>query len=117
MKRMYGDEIDLYSNKGYHSKEEYDFLNVLQFYFSNHKINLGYKITNKRYDFIYDFCIDDKILIEYDSNGKFHLESYKERDTKKEKYATENGFKFIRLDYETARDITTLKYIEECLNS
>jgi very-short-patch-repair endonuclease len=118
MKKMYGNEIDLYSNKGYHSKEEYDFLNVLQFYFSEHKINLGYKITKEIYDYIYDFCIDDKLLIEYDSKGQYHLdEKQKNIDEKKEKYAKENGFKFIRLDYETARNINTLKDIEICLNS
>lgn len=116
MKKMYGNEIDLYINKGYHSKEEYDFLNVLQFYFKEHKINLGYKISKKRYDFIYDFCIDDKILIEYDSNGMFHSDDIKEKDNEKEKYAKENGFNFIRLNYEKARDINTLKYIEKCLN-
>lgn len=32
------------------------------------------------------------------------------------KYAKENGFNFIRLNYEKARDINTLKYIEKCLN-
>jgi len=116
MKKMYGDEIDLYSNKGYHSKEEYEFLTVLQFFFNSHKINLGYKIGGKRYEYIYDFCIDDKLLIEYDSNGKFHLDENLDRDKDKEKYALENGFKFIRLDFESSRDINVLKEIEKCLN-
>lgn len=117
LKKLYGDEIDLYISKGYHSKEEYSFLCVLQHFFGIKNVKLGEKISKERYGFIYDFCIKDKLLIEYDSKGTYHKdEKQNERDKKKEEEAIKNGYAFLRITYEESKDINILKKIMECLN-
>ena len=117
LKDMYGDEIDLFLMKGTHSKEEFEFYNILKFFLPNVKIKIGYKITNGRYDPIYDMCLNDKYIIEYDSKGQFHKTNYeKEKDSLKEKIAMENGFNFKRLTYDEIHNINIIKEIKVWLN-
>lgn len=61
-------------------------------------------------EYIYDFCIGN-LLIEYDSEKTYHqTEEQKDRDLKKEKYALDNGYKFLRL---TKTDILCPKTIDD----
>ena len=118
MKYIYGDEIDIFLAKGYHSKEEYLFYEILKFFLPKVKIKIGFKLTNERYSPIYDMCLNDKYIIEYDSKGKFHSnESQKEIDLNKEKKAIELGYKFIRLNYNDIHNIDIIERIKQWLNS
>lgn len=67
---IYGDEIDILLSKGYHSTEEFVFYDILSFYHSDWNIRIGYKING--YDYIYDFCINNILIIEYQSKGFYH---------------------------------------------
>jgi len=42
LRKLYGDEIDIYFSKGYHSSEEFRFYDILTFYFPDWKIKVGY---------------------------------------------------------------------------
>lgn len=115
MKKLYGDEIDLYLAVGYHSKEEYQFFCVLTYFFKNIKIELGHQIKGRNY--IYDMLLNDKYIIEYDSKGHYHeKEKDKKNDSEKEKYAIENGYNFMRLNYDEIKEISILNRIKTWLN-
>lgn len=114
--RLYGDEIDILLSIGYHSSEEYEFYNVLKFYIRDYIIKLGKRFVLNG-DYVYfDFLIGSRILIEYDSDGKFHSEEKtKENDERKEKFAKENGYIFLRLTKEDIKKIDTIIKIKKIL--
>lgn len=113
LKRKYGDEVDLYFSKGYHSSLEYKFYNVLEFYFPNVYIELGHSIGN----FVYDFCIGGKIIIEFDGTGFYHSsKKQKNKDKEKESLAVQNGYIFFRVTEDEFKSIEFLNKIKECLN-
>lgn len=118
MKDIYGDEIDIFLVKGYHSKEEYAFYEILKFFLPEAKIKVGFKITDEKYSPIYDMCINNTHIIEYDSTGKFHSnDEQKSNDLIKEKKAIEMGYKFMRLNYSDIHNINIIKEIEKWLSS
>lgn len=113
--KMYGDEIDIYFSKGYHSQEEYQFYEVLSFYHPEWKIKLGYSIEG--YNYIYDICIENYLIIEYQSKGFYHsTETQKENDDKKRELAVEKGFLFKQLSFNDIKNINTIKQIEKWLS-
>lgn len=98
----YGDVILDLLQFGNHSKEELKFLDILQFYFNKRQVKCGYKIyygeVNKRQYYVYDFCINNKLLIEYDGEGYYHNSvKAKKQDKIKEELAINKGYKFLRL--------------------
>ena len=120
LKNIYGDIIDVYLVKGFHSSEEYSFYKILSFYFPKSTIKLGYMIrygTESKKYYIYDLCIDDKILIEYDSSGEYHSsEEVLATDEEKEKFAKNKGFKFIRLTKDDILDINLLNKVKQWIS-
>lgn len=116
--RLYGDEIDFLLSTGYHSSEEYKFYNVLSFFIHDYKIKMGKRfILNNDYVY-YDFIIGSRLLIEYDSEGKFHNDEHvKKNDIAKENFAKENGYKFLRLSKTEAEDINTIIKIKKMLEN
>lgn len=118
LKRLYGDEIDVYLSFGYHSEEEYKFYQVLSFYFPPiiNKIEVGKRFNTLESNIIFDFCICDKLLIEYDSQGKYHSEeSDILRDNFKEEFAIKNNYKFLRLTKSDILDPYTILKIKELI--
>ena len=86
---------------GYHSSEEYEFYKILTFYFPklSNKIILGKKFETLNSYIIFDLCINDNILIEYDSKGTYHNDDYNiNKDKLKEKFAINNGYKFFKIN-------------------
>ena len=87
---------------GVHSQEEMKFLEILQFYFNKKRVKCGYRIyygnKNKREYYVYDFCIDKKLIIEYDGRGYWHQNTKtKQRDKMKELFALNKGYKILRV--------------------
>lgn len=117
LKEIYGDEIDILLCKGYHSKEEYQFCEILKFFIPSINLKIGFKINNERYAPIYDICINNTHIIEYDSKGVFHKsDEEKKKDLEKEQLAVDLGYKFLRLTYNDIHDIEIIKKIKEWLN-
>lgn len=118
LKRLYGDEIDIYLSYGLHSNEEYEFYQVLKFYFPEfgNMIILGKKFELKEESIIYDLFLNKTLLIEYDSVGTYH-KTKKERfqDTLKENFAKENGYKFLRLTKEDTKNPKTIDKIKHLI--
>lgn len=111
--KLYGDEINIYLAEGYHSSEEYEFYQVLKFYLPNITIKVGKKFILEQGYVFYDFLINDKLLIEYDSDGLYHTsDKAKETDAIKTKFALDNGYFFLRLNKEDIRNINTLTKIK-----
>ena len=118
LKKIYGDEIDAYLSIGYHSSEEYDFYKLLTFYFHNiaNKIEMGKRFETLSSHIIFDFCIDNKLLIEYDSQGKYHSDhDAKIKDNAKEKFAIDNNYKFLRLNKNDILNPNTILKIKELI--
>lgn len=117
---LYGNDIYDLMQYGYHSKEEVDFINVLKFYFGKSKIKVGKKIhygTDKTRFYVYDCCIDNKILIEYDGGGFWHsTESTKVRDVEKENIAIQNNYKILRVSDKSSKDPELIIKIKNILN-
>lgn len=116
----YGENVYNYLQFGSHSKEELEFLSVLQYYFSKYKIVCGKKLyygkKNKREYYSYDFCLGKKLIIEYDGNGYYHSdEKTLERDKEKEEFALKNGYVFMRLSLSEAKNIDLLTKIKKIL--
>ena len=104
---IYGEEIYNLLQYGLHSKEENEFIKVLK-YLVPGKYKIGLRLQygkNKRESYIYDICINDKYIIEYDSIGHFHTD--KEYDKIKEDFAIKNGYKFIRITYKQFKNPQT----------
>ena len=117
LKRLYGDEIDVYLSYGIHSNEEYEFYQVLKFYFPEigNLIILGKKFELASGYIIYDFFMNKILLIEYDSVGTYHNDSEKEHDQLKESFAKENGYKFLRLTKEDTKNPETINKIKQLI--
>lgn len=119
LKTFYGDEIDTLLTFGNHSKEEVQFGEILYFYFKKKHVLCGKKLrfgANKRFTYVYDFCINNKLMIEYDGEGYYHNDQKTiEYDIKKENFAKEKGYNFIRLSYKDIHNIETLLKIKELL--
>lgn len=114
--KIYGDEIDLYLSVGYHSSEEYIFYQILSFYIKEFKIKMGKRFILNDGKYVYfDFLIGSRLLIEYDSTGKFHQEDVQEQDIKKENFAKENGYSFLRLKKEDIEKIEIINKIRKIL--
>lgn len=112
---VYGDEIDIYLATGYHSSEEYLFYQILKLYIPEYRCKLGKRfILDGKYVY-FDFLIGSKLLIEYDSVGKFHQEDVQEKDIKKENFAKENGYDFLRLTKSDIENIETIHKIRKIL--
>ena len=119
---IFGDGVNDYLQFGKHSKEELDLLNVLKFYFKKYKIMCGKKIyygnVNKKQYYIYDFCIGNKIIIEYDGNGYFHKDkNIIKKDKEKELLAIKKNYVFIRLSYEESKNINFLLKLKNILEN
>lgn len=106
----YGEKIEEYLQFGQHSKEELQLLDVLKYFFRKHRITCGKKIfygdVKKKQYYVYDFCLSDKILIEYDGEGYFHNdEETLKRDKKKEELALKKGYIFMRVSRRETKTI------------
>lgn len=122
MFEIYGEKIDEYLQFGMHSKEELALLDVLKYFFKKYKITCGKKIyygnVNKRQYYVYDFCISDKIIIEYDGDGYFHSdENVIKRDKKKEELALKNGYVFMRVSNKETKEIDFLIKLKKLLEN
>lgn len=120
LQEKYGGELDTYLQYGYHSREEYEFGKVLMYYFSCKNVKIGktikYGYKRNKY-FIYDICLFNKLIIEYDSIGTFHNDAYAEiRDKEKEDFAIKNGYIFMRLSKDAAKNPETILQIKKLLN-
>lgn len=117
LKRLYGDEIDVYLSYGFHSNEEFEFYQVLKFYFPEigNLIILGKKFELSDGYIIYDYFINKTILIEYDSTGRYHKEDEKERDLLKEQFAKDNKYKFLRLTKDDIKNPETINKIKQLI--
>lgn len=119
MEELYGDDIYTKLNYGIHSKEELSFINILKFYFDNKLIKIGKRIQygeTRKESYIYDCCINDEILLEYDGVGFYHINT-KEKDAIKEILAKQKGYKFLRISYDMAHNPDTIKYIKSLLKN
>ena len=116
LKRLYGDEIDIYLSYGLHSNEEYQFYNVLKFYFPElgNKIIVGKKFTLPNKYIIYDLFLNKTLLIEYDSTGKYH-DPKNDQDKLKEEFAINNGYKFLRLTKSDIKNPQTIEIIKKSI--
>lgn len=115
--KVYGNEIDIYLSVGYHSSEEYSFYQILSFYIPEYKTKMGKRFILKNGNYVYyDFLIGSRLLIEYDSVGKFHQEENYEHYLEKENFAIENGYDFLRLTKSDIENIETIKNIRKKLN-
>ncbi len=115
--KLYGDEIYIYLATGLHSSEEYKFYQVLKFYIPEYICKIGEKfiLDNGNY-IIYDFIIGSRLLIEYDSTGKFHsTDENRSKDKIKEEFALSNGYKFLRLTKNDISDTNTINKIKKLL--
>lgn len=114
LEKIYGNQIYNYLNYGFHSKEEKNFLFILKFFLKKyHHYKCGLSLQygkNKRQQYIYDICIDNKYIIEYDGIY-FHNENSKQRDLEKEKFAKDKGYKIIRISSKDFKNIDIYKQI------
>ena len=118
LKRLYGDEIDAFLSLGYHSSEEYNFYKILTFYFPKiaSKIEMGKRFETLNSHIIFDFCIDNKLLIEYDSKGQYHSDDNAlANDKNKEDFAINNNYKFLRLTKDDILDPNIIYKIKELI--
>ena len=114
LENIYGDEIYKYLEYSKHSKEEKSFLNIIKFFLGkNHIYKCGFSLQygkNKKYCYIYDICIDNKYIIEYDGIF-YHNETNKDRDIEKENFAINKGYKFLRISSKDFKNIDKYKEI------
>jgi len=100
------------------SIEEATFGNVLVFYFGEKNVRFQFKIkyvnkNGRRTHKFYDYCLFEKILIEYDGLYWHNNEVSKINDDDKEKLAIENGFILFRVKSSEAKNIEILQKIKE----
>lgn len=115
---LYGEEIYDYLQYGLHSKEEIEFSKVLK-YLVKGKYKIGLRLqygNNKRESYIYDICINNKYIIEYDSTGIYH-KNIIERDKLKEQFAINKGYKIKHISYKEFRDPNTYLQINNWINN
>lgn len=119
--KKFGNELYSYLLFGAHSKEELEFIKILKYYFGKSNVKVGKKLQYGKIGieyYIYDCCINDRILIEYDGNGFYHSsEEAKNQDKNKETFAIEHNYIFIRISDKSAKDPNTLIKIKNILNN
>ena len=114
LENIYGNEIYNYLEYSYHSKQEKEFLKIIKFFLKGrHTFKCGLPLQygkTKKESYIYDICIDNKFIIEYD--GLFyHNENNYQRDKEKENFAIDLGYKFIRVSSKDFKNIDIYKQI------
>ena len=102
------EEIDGLLLSGNCSKPEIEFLHVLKFFFGN-DLKSQFKLEGK----IYDFILNDSLLIEFDGDYWHSLEKNIKNDKIKDQIALENGYKIFRVKESKAKDIEILKKIKK----
>ena len=114
LENIYGNEIYDYLEYNKHSKEEKKFLDIIKFFLGNkYSYKCGFRLQygeNKRQSYIYDICINNKYIIEYDGIF-YHNENNKEHDKTKENFAIKLGYKFIRISSLDFKNINIYKQI------
>ena len=100
---QFGEEVLSYLNLGNSSQQEVNFGYILKYYFKD--VQTQIRLNAK----IYDFLIDNKLLIEYD--GKYWHENRQKEDIAKENLARENGYKIYRVPESRKKDLTVLAEI------
>jgi very-short-patch-repair endonuclease len=118
LENLYGNEIYEYLQFGRKSKEEQDFCKVLKFFISDKFYKFGKRLQhgkNKRESYIYDICINNKYIIEYDGEGYYHQN--KEYDKIKEDFAISKGYKILRISYKDFKNPLTFIKIKKWLNN
>lgn len=114
MYRLYGDDFVICLHSGYHSKEEYDFYTILKFYFPQIKIEFGKKIEHEKGYSIFDICIGDKLLIEYDSDGTYHQDDYQLGNDEYKNNLIENmKYDLMRINKNMVKDINLITKIKK----
>jgi hypothetical protein len=88
---------------GISSKPEMEFFNVLKFYFGK-DVKKPFKLEGK----IYDYILNNKVLIEFDGEYWHSLLKNKENDELKNKIAIKHGYKIFRVKEKNANDIEIL---------
>ena len=120
LENLYGNEIYNYLEYNKHSKEEKEFYNILRFFLGkNHIYKCGFSLQygdNKRQSYIYDICIDNKYIIEYDGIF-YHQEDRKLRDNEKAIYAMNLGYRFCRVSSLDFRNIDIYKNLIDWINN
>lgn len=99
-------DIDDYF-KGLSSKSEIEFGNILVYYFGKKNIKKQFRLEKK----IYDFCLLDKLIIEFDGEFYHNSEVAKENDKRKDEIALRNNFIIFRVKYSERKNIEILKKI------
>lgn len=114
LEEIYGNEIYDYLEFGYHSKQEKEFFNILKFFMKHwHHYKVGKILQygdNKRKSYIYDICIDNKYIIEYDGE-MYHTKENKDYDKRKENFAINKGYKIMRISSKDFKNPDTYKEI------
>lgn len=95
------------------SIEEVDFGNVLIFYFGEKNVKTQFSIkfisdTNKKSRRYYDFCLFDKLLVEYDGEYWHSSEETKKNDKFKDELAISHGFGIFRVASQESKNIDVL---------
>lgn len=96
------------------SVEEASFGNVLSFYFGEKNVKPQFKIKyiedgKKKHKF-YDFCLFNKLLIEYD--GDYWHQDSQQNDSVKDALAIKNNFTIFRINSKEAKNIEILSKIK-----
>jgi hypothetical protein len=108
-------------SSGIVSREEATFGNVLMFYFGDKNVKPQFKLkyineNNRKASKHYDFCLFNKILIEYDGNYWHDFPDAKKNDIFKNELAIKNGFIIFRINSDDAKNIEILIKIKELIN-
>jgi len=115
IKRLYEkfdkNEIKSLLKCGMASKPESEFYYVLLYYFGEKNVKKGFKIKGSRK--IYDFCLFDKLIIEWDGEYWHSSDSAKINDKIKEELAIKNGYMLFRVKEKESKQIELLLKIKE----
>ncbi len=100
------------------SIEEINFGNVLIFYFGEKNVKTQFSIkytsdSNRKTRKYYDFCLFDKLLIEYDGEYWHSSEETKKNDKFKNELAIKNGYGIFRVCSNESKNIDILLKIKK----
>ena len=99
---------------GLASKPETEFYFVLLYYFGEKNVKKGFKIKGSRK--IYDFCLYNKLIIEWDGAYWHSTEKAQINDKDKEELAIKNGYMLFRVKEKESKQIELLLKIKELAN-
>jgi len=109
--------------KNHSSQGERDFRYILEYYFGKENINKQFKIHYKDYQYkrsgrwkSYDYCLFNKILIEFDGKYWHSSQHAIQNDKLKDKIAQDNNFIIFRVKEKDAHKIETLIKIKELVD-